>query len=45
MGVVRADKLEDIYNTSDFITIHLPKNKDTIGMFGKEEFYKMKKGK
>ncbi len=44
LGVERADKLEDIYSASDFITIHLPKNKDTIGMFGKEEFYKMKKG-
>ena len=44
LGITRADKLEDIYSVSDFITIHLPKNKDTIGMFGKEEFYKMKKG-
>lgn len=44
LGITRANTLEDLYKVSDFITIHLPKNKDTIGMFNKEEFYKMKKG-
>jgi len=29
---------------ADFITVHLPKTKDTIGMFGAEQFAKMKDG-
>ncbi|MDZ7837256.1 MAG: NAD(P)-dependent oxidoreductase [Actinomycetota bacterium] len=44
LGIKKADTLEDIYKVADFITIHLPKNKDTLGMFGAEEFNKMKKG-
>lgn len=44
LGIKRANKLEDIYKVSDFITIHLPKNRDTMRMFNKNEFYKMKRG-
>ncbi len=44
LGIERAEKLEDIYKVADFITIHLPKNKETLGMFNKEEFKKMKRG-
>jgi len=44
LGIKKADKLEDLYRSADFISIHLPKNKDTIGMFNLEELYKMKKG-
>ncbi|MBM3701066.1 MAG: phosphoglycerate dehydrogenase [Actinobacteria bacterium] len=44
LGIERADKLEDLYSAADFITIHLPKNKDTLGLFNKNEFKKMKKG-
>ncbi len=44
LGIVKAGKLEDLYRESDFISIHLPKNKDTLGMFDKKEFDKMKKG-
>ena len=44
LGIERTDKLEDLYKISDFITIHLPKNKETMGMFNKKELYKMKKG-
>ncbi|MCL4415593.1 MAG: phosphoglycerate dehydrogenase, partial [Actinobacteria bacterium] len=44
LGIERADDLDALYKISDFITIHLPKNKDTVGMFNKKEFYKMKKG-
>jgi D-3-phosphoglycerate dehydrogenase / 2-oxoglutarate reductase len=44
LGIERADNLDTLYKISDFITIHLPKNKDTTGMFNKKEFYKMKKG-
>ncbi len=44
LGIVKAGKLEDIYREADFISIHLPKNKDTIGMFNRKQFNKMKKG-
>lgn len=44
LGIKKADTLDDIYQAADFITIHLPKNKDTLGMFKAEEFKKMKKG-
>lgn len=44
LDVKRAASLEDLYKISDFITIHLPKSKDTMGMFNKAELYKMKKG-
>jgi D-3-phosphoglycerate dehydrogenase len=43
LGIERAKKIEEIYRVADFITIHLPKNKDTIGMFDKQELAKMKK--
>lgn len=44
LEIKKAGSLLDIYREADFITIHLPKNKDTLGMFDKKEFYKMKKG-
>ncbi|MBM3709534.1 MAG: phosphoglycerate dehydrogenase [Actinobacteria bacterium] len=44
LGIERANKLEDLYKVADFISIHLPKNKDTIDLFNKKEFAKMKKG-
>ncbi|MBM3705319.1 MAG: phosphoglycerate dehydrogenase [Actinobacteria bacterium] len=44
LGIERAAKLDDLYRSADFITIHLPKNKDTLGLFNKNEFRKMKKG-
>ncbi len=44
LEIKKANKLEDIYREADFISIHLPKNKDTLGMFNRPEFYKMKKG-
>ncbi|MBN1298431.1 MAG: phosphoglycerate dehydrogenase [Actinobacteria bacterium] len=44
LGIERAARLDDLYNVADFITIHLPKNKDTLGLFNKNEFSKMKKG-
>lgn len=44
LEIKKADGLEDIYKEADFVTIHLPKNKDTVGMFNKAELYKMKKG-
>jgi D-3-phosphoglycerate dehydrogenase len=44
LGIERANTIEDVYKVADFITIHLPKNKDTLGLFDKKEFAKMKKG-
>ncbi len=36
--------IDDLVATSDFITIHLPKNKETAGLFGKELLAKAKPG-
>ena len=44
LGIVKAGRLEDIYREADFISIHLPKNKNTLGLFDKKQFSKMKKG-
>ncbi|AGK60773.1 D-3-phosphoglycerate dehydrogenase [Archaeoglobus sulfaticallidus PM70-1] len=35
---------EDVLRKSDFITIHVPKTKETVGMFSKREFELMKDG-
>ena len=42
MGVELFDSLDDILPQADYITVHLPKTKETIGMFGEAEFAKMK---
>ncbi|CAM4070253.1 phosphoglycerate dehydrogenase [Nocardiopsis rhodophaea] len=34
--------LDEVLERSDFITIHLPKNKDTIGLIGDEALHKVK---
>ena len=44
MGVKLYDNLDDLLPLADFITVHLPKTKETIGMFGPEQFAKMKDG-
>ncbi len=44
MGIEVADSLEDLLKKSDFITIHLPKVKETMGLIGKKEFSMMKDG-
>lgn len=36
--------LNDLYARSDYVTVHTPKSKETIGLVGKEAFAKMKKG-
>ncbi len=43
MGVELMD-LETLVAQSDFLTIHLPKNKETLGLFGKELLAKAKPG-
>ncbi|MDH4140170.1 MAG: phosphoglycerate dehydrogenase [Coriobacteriia bacterium] len=44
MGVELVSDIDEILAQADFITVHLPKTKETIGMFGAEEFAKMKDG-
>ncbi|MBI5699107.1 phosphoglycerate dehydrogenase [Candidatus Saganbacteria bacterium] len=43
LGVKLVD-LETIYQDSDFITFHIPKTKDTLGMINAQAIAKMKKG-
>lgn len=43
MGVEPAT-LEEVLGSSDFVTVHLPKTKDTIGLLGKENLAKLKPG-
>ncbi len=44
MGITVYEKVDEILPLADFITVHLPKTKETIGMFGAEQFAKMKDG-
>lgn len=44
MGVTLFTTVDEILPQADFITVHLPKTKETIGMFGPERFALMKKG-
>ena len=44
LGLRRADNPDKVYREADFITVHLPKNAETIGFIGDEEFAKMKDG-
>jgi D-3-phosphoglycerate dehydrogenase len=44
MGVELIATVDEMLERADFITVHLPKSKETIGMFGAEQFAKMKDG-
>ena len=44
LGVALFDNIDDILPQADFITVHLPKTKETIGMFGRERYARMKDG-
>ena len=44
MGVTLYATVDELLPLADFITVHLPKTKDTIGMFGPERFAMMKDG-
>jgi len=39
-----AVTLDELYRRSDYITVHVPKLKDTISLLNKDAFEKMKKG-
>ena len=44
LGVALYDNMEDILPLADFITVHLPKTEETIGMFGPDQYAAMKDG-
>jgi D-3-phosphoglycerate dehydrogenase len=44
LGLERADSAERIYREADFISVHLPKNKETLGFIDDAAFAKMKDG-
>lgn len=45
LGTARqVETLEDLLNTADFVTLHVPEIPDTIGMMGAEQFAAMKQG-
>lgn len=41
---IRACEVDEILEVADFITLHLPKTPQTVNMFNKDAFAKMKKG-
>lgn len=44
IGVELFPTIDDLLPQADFITVHLPKTKETIGMFGEAQFARMKDG-
>ncbi|MCL2883799.1 MAG: phosphoglycerate dehydrogenase, partial [Coriobacteriia bacterium] len=44
IGVALYDNVDEMLAQADFITVHLPKTKETMGMFSTEQFAKMKDG-
>jgi D-3-phosphoglycerate dehydrogenase len=44
LGVTKYDTLAEVLPLADFLTVHLPKNKETIGMFGSAQYAAMKDG-
>ena len=44
LGVALYDNMEELLPLADFITVHLPKTDETIGMFGPEQYAAMKDG-
>lgn len=44
IGVTLYDSIEEVLPQADFITVHMPSTKETLGMFGEREFALMKDG-
>ncbi len=44
LGITPARDLEELLKTADFLSIHLPKTKETMGLLGDHEFQLMKDG-
>lgn len=43
-SIIRITKLEQLLASSDYVTIHMPQDDNTRGMFNREKFEVMKKG-
>ena len=43
-GACYVASLDDIWKSADFITLHIPKNKDTLNLINKDTIAKMRKG-
>lgn len=43
-NVKRSNNLDELLTTSDFISVHTPKTKETLGMINDDSFKKVKKG-
>lgn len=43
-GYEKIDNLESLLPVCDFVTVHVPKNKDTIDLINEGNIYKIKKG-
>ncbi|HUL01320.1 MAG TPA: phosphoglycerate dehydrogenase, partial [Nitrospirota bacterium] len=44
LGAHYVTSLQDIWKSADFITVHIPKNKDTVNLINKDSLAQMKKG-
>ncbi len=44
MGIELYQSIDEVLPVADYVTVHLPKTKETIGMFGAPQFAKMKDG-
>ena len=44
LGIERAERLDDLYAVSDFVTLHMPATPETRGMIDAEALAKMKTG-
>ncbi|MCL2137188.1 MAG: phosphoglycerate dehydrogenase [Coriobacteriia bacterium] len=44
IGVTLYESMDELLPLADFITVHMPATKETIGMFGPHEFELMKEG-
>ena len=44
LGIERAETPDELYASSDFISVHLPKTPETTGLIGDDAFEKMKQG-
>ncbi|MBE0448128.1 MAG: phosphoglycerate dehydrogenase [Actinobacteria bacterium] len=44
LGIERAAKIDDVLKVADFLTVHLPKSKETLGLIGDRELAIMKDG-
>lgn len=44
LGVTLYNSIDEILPKADFITVHLPKTSETVGMFGPNEYAAMKDG-